>query len=635
MTAATLRLNRLPGGLVDRSRPVRGCFDGQPVNGFSGDTLASALLANGIRLVGRSFKYHRPRGILTAGPEEPNALVELRSGARREPNSRATTTEMYNGLEAMSQNRWPSLRFDILSLNSILAPLLAAGFYYKTFMWPASFWERIYEPLIRNAAGLGRAASLPDPDHYEHAFAFCDVLIVGSGPAGLAAARVASRAGGRIILCEQDFLFGGRLLADGREIDGVPGHIWAQKIVDELRSCPDVRLMPRTCVFGVYDGSTYGALERVADHMVEPPPHQPRQRLWRIVAKRAVLATGAIERPLVFGGNDRPGVMMASAVRGYVNRFAVQPGKRFALFTNNDDGWRTAKALSMRGIEVAAIIDSRSDISAHLTAQCPDTRIIVGGHVVSTKANPLLRSITVRSPTGTETIEADTLAMSGGWNPDVGLTCHHNGRPSWKEDIAAFVPNDVPRGLIPAGSASGRMLLRDCLADGFTAGRRASDEAGFKAAEMTTPLVDHESCAVTPLWHVSGGQGLRRLSERRYDRRHSTGRTRGIPLRRTSQALHDARDGDRPRQTVECQWSRDHGRVDRQWNIGDRHDELPPALLPCRDRGSGRSASRPTFPPDPPHTVASVGKGTKRNLRGDRTLAARPVFPAPRRTGLA
>jgi sarcosine oxidase subunit alpha len=508
MTAATLRLNRLPGGLVDRSRPVRGCFDGQPVNGFSGDTLASALLANGIRLVGRSFKYHRPRGILTAGPEEPNALVELRSGARREPNSRATTTEMYNGLEAMSQNRWPSLRFDILSLNSILAPLLAAGFYYKTFMWPASFWERIYEPLIRNAAGLGRAASLPDPDHYEHAFAFCDVLIVGSGPAGLAAARVASRAGGRIILCEQDFLFGGRLLADGREIDGVPGHIWAQKIVDELRSCPDVRLMPRTCVFGVYDGSTYGALERVADHMVEPPPHQPRQRLWRIVAKRAVLATGAIERPLVFGGNDRPGVMMASAVRGYVNRFAVQPGKRFALFTNNDDGWRTAKALSMRGIEVAAIIDSRSDISAHLTAQCPDTRIIVGGHVVSTKANPLLRSITVRSPTGTETIEADTLAMSGGWNPDVGLTCHHNGRPSWKEDIAAFVPNDVPRGLIPAGSASGRMLLRDCLADGFTAGRRASDEAGFKAAEMTTPLVDHESCAVTPLWHVSGDKAF-------------------------------------------------------------------------------------------------------------------------------
>ena len=216
----------------------------------------------------------------------------------------------------------------MLSLNSLFAPLFTAGFYYKTFMWPASFWERVYEPLIRRAAGLGRAAPVPDPDTYEHAYAFCDVLVIGSGPAGLAAALSAGRAGARVILCEQDFMFGGRLLADRREIDGMPGHLWAEQTVDELRALSNVRLMPRTAVFGVYDGGTYGALERVSDHLAAPPPHQPRQRLWRIVARRSVLAAGAIERPLVFDGNDRPGVMMASAVRAYINRFAVKPGQR-------------------------------------------------------------------------------------------------------------------------------------------------------------------------------------------------------------------------------------------------------------------------------------------------------------------
>ncbi len=245
---------RLDGGLIDRSRPIRGAFDGRAIEGFAGDTLASALLANGIRLVGRSFKYHRPRGILTAGPEEPNALVELRTGARREPNTRATSIEMFEGIEAASQNRWPSLRFDLLSVNSLLAPFFPAGFYYKTFMWPSAFWERVYEPFIRKAAGLGRAAEEPDPDHYEQAFAFCDVLIVGAGAAGLAAAQVAARSGARVILCEQDFVVGGRLLSDDREIGGVPGGAWADAIVAELNTRSNVRLMRRTCVFGVYDG---------------------------------------------------------------------------------------------------------------------------------------------------------------------------------------------------------------------------------------------------------------------------------------------------------------------------------------------------------------------------------------------
>jgi methylglutamate dehydrogenase subunit C len=496
--------HRLGGGLIDRSRRLRGYFDGQAIDGFAGDTLASALLANGIRLVGRSFKYHRARGVLTAGPEEPNALVELRGSARREPNTRATTIEMFDGLEAASQNRWPSLRFDLLSVNWLLAPFFPAGFYYKTFMWPSSFWERVYEPFIRRAAGLGRAASEPDPDHYEQAYAFCDVLIIGAGVAGLAAAQVAARSGARVIVCEQDFIAGGRLLADDREIDGVPGSVWAETIVAELSGRLNVRLMPRTCVFGVYDGGVYGALERVADHFPQPRAHQPRQRLWRIAAKRAILASGAIERPLVFPGNDRPGVMMASAVRSYLNRFAVRPGERVALFTNNDDGWRTAKALRKRGVDIAAIIDSRPQVPEHLKVQCPDARIIVDAQVSRTNGGSSLRAMTIATRSGSERIEADALAISGGWNPELGLTCHHGGRPVWNADMAAFVPGRSPPGLTAIGAANGEMLLRECLAEGADAGRQAAEDTGFAASVQEPRRVDDETFAVTAFWHVGG-----------------------------------------------------------------------------------------------------------------------------------
>jgi heterotetrameric sarcosine oxidase alpha subunit len=496
--------HRLDGGLINRSQPLCGQFDGKVIEGFAGDTLASALLANGVRLVGRSFKYHRPRGILTAGAEEPNALVELRSGARREPNTRATTTEMFDGLEAQSQNRWPSLQFDLLSLNSLLAPFLPAGFYYKTFMWPASFWERVYEPFIRRAAGLGRASAEPDPDHYEQAFAFCDVLIIGAGAAGLAAAQATARSGARVIVCEQDFLLGGRLLADDREIGGTPGSIWSDAVVAELNERPHVRMMPRTCVFGVYDGGVYGALERVSDHLPQPPAHQPRQRLWRIMAKRAILASGAIERPLAFPDNDRPGIIMASAVRSYLNRFAVRPGGRVTLFTNNDDGWRTAKALRTRGVEIAAIIDSRPSVSELLRAQWSDVRIIEDARVSGTSGGASLRAIAVTTRNERQRIEADTLAISGGWNPDLGLTCHHGGRPVWRDDLAAFVPGQGPPGLTAVGAANGKMLLRDCLAEGSEAGRKAAEDAGFEASSEATPRVDDETFAVTAFWHVGG-----------------------------------------------------------------------------------------------------------------------------------
>ncbi len=493
------------GGLIDRERVLRGRFDGRVFSGYEGDTLASALLGEGTRLVGRSFKYHRPRGVMTAGSEEPNALVELRSGGRREPNTKATTVAMYDGIEATSQNRWPSLQNDLLAVNSWFSPFLVAGFYYKTFMWPKAFWERVYEPLIRRAAGLGRAASQPDPDGYEQAFAFCDVLVIGGGPGGLAAALAAGRAGARVILCDEDFRLGGRLLGDRREINGVAGDEWAARVLEELAGLPEVRIMPCTTVFGVFDGDTYGALERVNDHVLTPPAHQPRQRLWRIVAKRAVLAAGALERGIAFGGNDRPGVMLASAMRTYANRFAVAAGRRVAIFTNNDDGWRTASDLLACGVTVSTVIDSRPD--GPRARMVPGVRAITGGEVVDVRYGKVLNAVRVRTGGDVETIEVDALGVSGGWNPTIHLTCHLGDRPEWNAELAAFVPGTRPRNLAVVGAAAGTMTLTSGLAEGLAAGAAAAEDAGFATKPVDTLRGDDETVSITPLWHVAGSVG--------------------------------------------------------------------------------------------------------------------------------
>jgi sarcosine oxidase subunit alpha len=491
------------GGLIDRTRPLAFSFDGRRHAGFEGDTLASALIANDVCLVGRSFKHHRPRGTLTAGPEEPNALVTLRSGARAEPNTRATTVSLYEGLEAASQNRWPSLAFDLAAVNQLAAPVLVAGFYYKTFMWPAKLWEKVYEPLIRRAAGLGALSGLPDPDHYDRDHAFCDLLVIGAGPAGLAAALAAGRAGARVMLVEDDHRLGGRLLGERLMIDDAPGHEWAMAVQDELAALPNVRVLMRTTLFGAYDGE-YGAVERVSDHLPVPPPGRPRQRFWKIAARRAILASGAVERPIVFGGNDRPGVMMASAVSTYLNRYAAAPGRRGLVFATSDSGWTSARDMLDAGLEVAAIVDPRPEAPS-LAAELRRRGVEVhSGAMLADVRGRRARTAEVWIGAGERRrFAVDFVAVAGGWNPAIGLGSNLGARPVWSDALQTFLLDEAPPGMAAAGAAAGRFSLNACLEDGRRTAIEALRELGYASvAEAAAPRATDEDAKTTPLWRV-------------------------------------------------------------------------------------------------------------------------------------
>jgi sarcosine oxidase subunit alpha len=475
------------GGRIDRACSVRFSFDGRAYEGFAGDTLASALLANDVHLVGRSFKYHRPRGILSAGSEEPNALVTIDRGAGRvTPNLRATQVELYDGLIARSQNRFPSLRFDFGAVAGVAAPLLSAGFYYKSFMWPPSCWKWLYEPAIRRAAGLGRAPVEADPDRYLHRYAHCDVLIVGGGAAGLAAALGASATGARVILCDEQAELGGSLLHEpNATIDGWPAPDWAREVIATLGG--SVMLLPRTTAFGWYPGNMIGLVERVTDHLAEPAAVLPRERLWHVRAGRVVLAAGAIERPLVFPGNDRPGVMLAGAARTYLHRYGVKVGQRAVIATADDSAYRAAIDLHAAGVAIAGIIDQRAtpDSETVRTARALGIAIHPGMTIGSTEGR--MRVHSAKLANGTDIIPCDTVLMSGGWTPSVHLFSQSRGSLVFDAASGTYLPSEGA-----VGACAGVFDLATCLRDGTAAGGsepRSFSVVGVPAMARSGPPV--------------------------------------------------------------------------------------------------------------------------------------------------
>lgn len=501
------RLSR-GGRLIDRSRPVRFTFDGHHYRGFAGDTLASALLANGQTVVGRSFKYHRPRGFVASGHEEPNGLVNLGAGERMEPNQRATVTPLKDGMVALSQNRWPSLDLDVGSVNNAVSQFLPAGFYYKTFMWPRAFWKHVYEPVIRRSAGLGRVPVGRDPDTYEHFNVHVDVLVAGGGIAGLAAALAAGRSGKRVLLLEQSAWWGGRAVIDEPEIDGTPAAYWVEQAVRTLEGLPNVRLRLNTQASGIYDHGYALACEQLDGT-------GPRQRLWRIRAGTIVSAIGAIERPLAFAGNDLPGVMLASALRDYLVNWGVSLGDRVVVVTNNDDAYRTALAVHRAGLIVPAIIDARPRPDGDLVRLARDMgiRIEAGRGIAKVKGRRGVTGVSICAlageGAGIEDIACDAVAMSGGWTPSVHLWSHGGGALRWDDDRAMFLPNpdrpprthDGSAMVVPAGGSAGELRTAEVLASGLAAGARA---AGGEA-QPHVQARDAEEGPMLPVWVMPQG----------------------------------------------------------------------------------------------------------------------------------
>ena len=488
------------GGLIDRTNPMSFTFDGTEYAGFEGDSLASALMANGVDVVGRGFKYHRPRGIMSAGVEEGGALLTVGSGRFREPNVKAPVQPLYDGLVCSGQNAWPSVRRDVGRINDVMKRFLAAGFYYKTFFGVRGGTKdwMLFEKVIRKAAGMGRASRAPDPDSYETAHAACDLLVVGSGPAGLAAAKAAAEAGKDVILAEQDFVLGGSLLARAGGIDRAVAKI------DGLCAA-GVTIMPRTCVFGLYDGGVAGMIEQVSD---DPGLHGVRQRTWVVRPREIVLATGAIEQPLAFGNNDRPGVMQAAAVQTYLHRYAVAPGTRAVIATTNDSAYAVAADLAGAGVPVT-LIDSRGS-----GPDAPEGVKVMRGMVpIRTKGSYVLEGVEVGTLDGEgyaaalDTVPCDLLGVSGGWTPVVHLTSHRGPKPVWNDTIHGFLAGATNEAIRTCGAAAGVYDHDACIASGEAA---ANGEAGPQPEAGEHPAM--------PLYEINThGKKLKRFIDPQHD----------------------------------------------------------------------------------------------------------------------
>jgi sarcosine oxidase, subunit alpha len=505
--------NRLAeGGRIDRDRPIAFTFNGKRYRGYVGDTLASALLANAVVTVGRSFKYHRPRGIFTAGGEEPSAIVQVGTGNATQPCMKATEVELHDGLIASSVNGWPSLAFDLGAAADFFSGLLPAGFYYKTFLRPKGVWKTA-EKVMRHAAGLGHAPPGPDPERYERMHAHCDVLIVGAGPAGLAAALAAARTGARVIVADEQPEFGGSLLNEKISLNDKPADQWVAATVKDLEAADEVRLLPSATVFGYYDHNLVAILERRGEM---------GQRLWKVRAKQVVLSTGAIERPIAFANNDLPGVMLAGAARAYVNRYAAKPGSRAVIFTNNDDAYRTALDLADAGVTVAAVIDARPDPDGPLPdlVSARDIAVLDRSVVVAARGFGRVAGVDIMDLDAVnETvsgearrIKCDLLCVSGGWNPAVHLFSQSGGKVRYDAAAACFVPGHAVQPQFSAGAANGAFHTNACLAEGARAGIRAAAAAGYDKRGVRRPpkAQEMDEQPLRPLWMVPPDKAGRR-----------------------------------------------------------------------------------------------------------------------------
>jgi sarcosine oxidase subunit alpha len=503
--------NRLPtGGRINRNKQCTFRFNNQYYRGYEGDTLASALLANGVDVVGRSFKYSRPRGIMTAGVEEPNAIVQIGSTeATQVPNVRATEQALYDGLIGRSVNGWPNVNTDVMSLvGKIGGHIMAPGFYYKTFMFPAFMWKT-YEHFIRKAAGLGRAPKRRDPDTYDHMHHHVDVMVVGGGVAGLLAARTAAQAGVRVLIADEQAEMGGALLYSNTSIDNKPALEWVAGMVAELHANPNVICLSRSVVTGLHDHNFLTINERRTHHLGDlAPENMSRERIHKVRATEVILATGAHERPLVFGNNDIPGCMVCSAVSHYIQRYAVIPGSTLVVMTSNDSGYQAALDWHDAGREVVAIVDTRANPDGDVTVEAKrrGISVITGSAITEVNGDTRVDSAMVCAINAEGTfvtsepmrLTCDTVATSGGWSPAVHLSCHTGSRPVWRDDIIGFVPGDTHEKRHYAGMVAGAQTLQACMQSGIDAGLQAIKSLSINEAAPSTSIPAHETLNTAP-----------------------------------------------------------------------------------------------------------------------------------------